>query len=151
MKQPPSLKVFLAEYFPAFIVAFFMVCFSASCTVALASNTYFKGIEDRVFKTSMVLLALSVVVFVSHFLMVRGRAWAVWVVVGLFVACLVTVLPSYGYRPHMFVYSTGLLFPLIGLLILNSKLHREMRAYLAEMRKERVKQRDEARAIKERR
>jgi hypothetical protein len=38
------------------------------------------------------------------------------------------------YPPHLLVYTSAVLFPLFGLLLLNSKRHREMRKKLLEIR-----------------
>ncbi|KQW40991.1 hypothetical protein ASC85_15305 [Pseudomonas sp. Root401] len=58
-------------------------------------------------------------------------------IVAFYVLCFLTVLPSHGYEPHPVVYMTGVLFPLLGLLLLNSKRHREMRSKLLEIRRQR--------------
>jgi hypothetical protein len=74
-----------------------------------------------------------------------------WVFAGLFVACLLCVLPTIGYRPNRFVYAAGLFFPLLGLLLLNSKRHREMRSKLVEVRRQRELSIQAAKASRSRR
>jgi len=44
------------------------------------------------------------------------------------------VLPMMQYDLNMLVYGSAVLFPLLGLLLLNSKRHREMRKKLSEIR-----------------
>ncbi|BBP61769.1 hypothetical protein PHLH4_53590 [Pseudomonas sp. St316] len=70
--------------------------------------------------------------------MIRGRSWGFRVIVAFYVLCFLTVVPTYGYEPHPIVYMTGLLFPLLGLLLLNSKRHREMRSKLVDIRRQRA-------------
>lgn len=58
-----------------------------------------------------------------------------WAIAAFYVVCFLVVLPTYSYRPHMAAYVIGLLFPLLGLLLLNSQRHREMRRQLLEIRR----------------
>ncbi|MGE8097607.1 hypothetical protein [Pseudomonas fluorescens] len=58
-------------------------------------------------------------------------------IVAFYAVCFLTVLSIYGYRPHMAAYVTGLLFPLLGMLLLNSQRHREMCRQLVMLRKKR--------------
>ena len=71
----------------------------------------------------------------SNFLVVRGHAWAVWGMVGFFVMCLLVVLPTLQYHPHWFIYSESLFWPLLGLLLINSKGYRSMVGKLVEVRR----------------
>ena len=48
--------------------------------------------------------------------------------------CLLSVLPAISDQQHPLIYSLSLLFPLLGLLLFNSKRHREMRQKLVEVR-----------------
>ena len=49
-----------------------------------------------------------------------GRTRAVWIVVAQLVISLLVVLFTYPYRSHLFSYTTGILLPLLGLLMLSS-------------------------------
>ena len=53
---------------------------------------------------------------------------------GYLVCCLLFVLPMIQYGLNTLVYGSAVLFPLLGLLLLNSKRHREMRQRLLEIR-----------------
>ncbi|WP_460131865.1 hypothetical protein [Pseudomonas sp. S1_E04] len=134
MVRQVSLKAFLAEYFPAFICAFFLACFSLSAAISLASSTFFRGEPERARYSFVAAVVLGLLLAVSHFVMIRGKTWGVWAIVAFYVVCFLIVLPTYGYRPHMAAYAIGLLFPMLGLLLLNSKRHREMRRQLLEIR-----------------
>jgi len=134
-----SLKGFLARYFPVFMGTILLGCFAGSSLLALASATYWRALEPSVRSDYFGLGALAlVVVLVSANLMIaRGRAWAVWGVASYFLACLAVVLPMIAYGPHQGVYLFAVLVPLLGLLLLNSKRHREMRGKLVEIRRQR--------------
>ncbi|MEA1028941.1 hypothetical protein FHJ31_00870 [Pseudomonas sp. Fig-3] len=150
MDRKHSLNAFLAHYFPTFICAFFLACFAVSASISLVSSTYFRGDPERAKYSFLVALILSLLLALSHFVMIRGRSWGVRAIVVFYLACLFTVLPTYGYKPHPFAYVTGLLFPLLGLLLLNSKRHREMRQKLSELREERMAIRSAVRLQKKR-
>ncbi|WP_445577398.1 DUF1624 domain-containing protein [Pseudomonas sp. E141] len=150
MDRKHSLNAFLAHYFPTFICAFFLACFAVSASISLVSSTYFRGDPERAKYSFLVALILSLLLALSHFVMIRGRSWGVRAIVVFYLACLFTVLPTYGYKPHPFAYVTGWLFPLLGLLLLNSKRHREMRQKLSELREERMAIRSAVRLQKKR-
>jgi len=137
MERQGSLSAFLAQYFPTFICAFFLACFSLSAAISLASSTYFRGDPERARYSFLAAVGLGLLLAFSHFVMIRGRTWGSWVIVAFYAVCFLTVLPTYGYRPHMAAYVTGLLFPLLGMLLLNSQRHREMRRQLVMIRKKR--------------
>jgi hypothetical protein len=82
-----------------------------------------------------VVIAAALFVANSNFLVVRGRAWAVWAMVAFFAVCLLVVLPTLLYRPHWFIYSESLFWPLLGLLLINSKGYRSMVKKLVEVRR----------------
>lgn len=82
-------------------------------------------------------VVIGMVIVHSNYLIVRGWPWCAWVMVALFAACLLTVLPTIQYEPHKFIYAEGLFWPLLGVLLLNSKRHREMRIQLVEIRRQR--------------
>jgi protein-S-isoprenylcysteine O-methyltransferase Ste14 len=137
MDRKYSLSAFLAHYFPTFICAFFLACFAISASISLVSSTYFRGDPERGKYSFIVALVLSLLLALSHFVMIRGWSWGVRAIVVFYLVCFLTVLPTYGYKPHPVAYVTGLLFPMLGLLLLNSKRHREMRTQLVEIRRQR--------------
>lgn len=137
MDRKHSLSAFLSHYFPTFICAFFLACFALSASISLVSSTYFRGDPERAKYSFLIALVLSLLLALSHFFMIRGRSWGARAIVVFYLACFFTVLPTYGYKPNQIAYATGLLFPLLGLLLLNSKRHREMRSKLVEIRHQR--------------
>ncbi|MCP2075930.1 UNVERIFIED_ORG: phosphoglycerol transferase MdoB-like AlkP superfamily enzyme [Pseudomonas lini] len=134
-----SLKSFLARYFPVFMGTILLGCFSGSTLLVLAGTTYWRALEAsvRVDYVGLGTLALVVILVLGNLMIARGRAWAVWWVAGYFLLCLAAVLPMFAYRPHQGVYLFAVLLPLLGLLLLNSKRHREMRSKLIEIRRQR--------------
>jgi len=151
MNRKHSLNAFLARYFPTFICAFFLACFALSASISLASSTYFRGDPERGKYSFLMALLLSLLLSLSHFVMIRGRIWGGRTIVVFYLVCLFTVFPTYGYKPHPVAYVTGLLFPLLGLLLLNSKRHREMRRKLVEIRHQRERIIQSAKASRPRR
>jgi hypothetical protein len=136
MKGFPDMGSFLARYFPVFMGTIFMAIFSGASAVSLAGVTYLRGV-DPVLKSNYsglaILILVAVIVF-GNFMIARGRPWATGLVAGYLGCCLLFVLPMIQYPPHLLVYTSAVLFPLFGLLLLNSKRHREMRKKLLEIR-----------------
>ncbi|ALI06854.1 MULTISPECIES: hypothetical protein [Pseudomonas] len=135
-----SLKSFLARYFPVFMGTILLGCFSGSTLLVLAGATYWRVLEPsaRTDYVGLGTLALVLVLVLGNLLIARGRAWAVWWVAGYFLACLAAVLPTFAYGAHQGVYLFAVLLPLLGLLLLNSKRHREMRSKLVDIRRQRA-------------
>lgn len=79
-------------------------------------------------------IALTLVVVHCNFMIARGRPQWVWPLAVLLGLCFLGVLPAIRDQQHPLIYSLSLLFPLLGLLLLNSKRHREMRQRLLEIR-----------------
>ncbi|NWB97206.1 hypothetical protein HX882_15000 [Pseudomonas gingeri] len=134
-----DLPRFLARYFPTFIGGIFSALFSLACAIPLVAMSYFAEASLGVQATGSVLggAALTMVVVHCNFMVVRGRPQWVWGVVGVLVVCLLGVLPTIEDRPHKVIYALAVLFPLLGLLLLNSKRHREMRSKLVDIRHQR--------------
>lgn len=123
----------------AFLLALFALLDSFFAGVPLASQG----------KLSAIGIAICTMVLVhSNFMVIRGRTGWIWLFVGLFVACLLCV---FSYRPNRIVYAAGLFFPLLGLLLINSKRHREMRSKLVEIRHQRERIIQSAKASRPRR
>ncbi|MCW1246923.1 hypothetical protein OC610_21085 [Pseudomonas sp. SAICEU22] len=148
-----SLKPFLARYFPVFMATILLGCFSGSTLLVLAGTTYWRALEPSA-RTDFIglgTLALVFVLVLGNLMIARGRAWATWWVAGYFLACLAAVLPTFAYGPHQGVYVFAVLLPLLGLLLLNSKRHREMRSKLIEIRHQRERILQSAKASRPRR
>ena len=137
MSELMTLRDFFRQYFLTFMGGVFAAYFSLALAVALAFVTYFRDVPlAQVGLKIMLVGALLILLTVhSNFMMLRGRPSWVWVMVGIYVACLLFVVPMVQFRPHKVLYGLALLFPLLGLLTLNSKVQREMRTKLVEIRR----------------
>ncbi|WP_256575412.1 hypothetical protein [Pseudomonas sp. NFPP28] len=131
-----SLLSFLLRYFPVFMGTIFMAIFSTAMVVVLVDDHYLGRLEPslRTESTGWGLLSLTFFFGVSNFMIARGYRWAAGLFVGYFAFCLMLVVPTIQYRPHTVAFSLGVLFPVLGLLLLNTERHREMRQKLFEVR-----------------
>lgn len=137
MKEPPSINGFLTRYFPVFMGTIFMAIFSGSAAVSMAGVTYLRGVDPALkssYSGAAILVLVAVLVFGSV-MIARGYRWATRLVAGYLVCCLLFVLPMIQYGINTLVYGSAVLFPLLGLLLLNSRRHREMRQRLLEVRR----------------
>lgn len=125
---------FLVRYFPSFISSIFMCVFSIALATVQVFQTHFG--HDPLWTSYMVmfLLGASTVLTLSGFMLSRGRLWATWILVAILVACLLAVVSSVPVRTqavHLVTYMLSLMFPLLGLLSLNSERSRELRRQFA--------------------
>ena len=137
MNGVPSLQPFLLEHFPSFLGVIPSGCLGGSGAISLAAATYFADVPMATNATVSWFVVIFAALFVvnSNFLVVRGHAWAVRGMVGFFVVCLLVVLPTLQFHPHWFIYSESLFWPLLGLLLINSKGYRAMVTKLVEVRR----------------
>ncbi|KFF44455.1 hypothetical protein JH25_11925 [Pseudomonas sp. BRG-100] len=136
MKEPPSINRFLARYFPVFMGTIFMAIFSGSAAVSMAGVTYLRGVDPALkanYSVGAILVLVAVLVF-GNVMIARGYPWATRLVAAYLGACLLFALPMIQYDLNKLVYGSAVLFPLLGLLLLNSKRHREMRKKLSGIR-----------------
>jgi uncharacterized membrane protein len=148
-----SLPRFLAHYFPTFIGGIFAALFSLACAIPLMAASYFAGasVGEQATWSMVGGAAVTMVVVHCNFMVVRGKPQWVWGLVGVLVLCLLGVLPTIVDHPHKVIYVLAVLFPLLGLLLLNSKRHREMRNRLVEIRHERQRIKQSFKASRRRR
>ncbi|WP_339497501.1 MULTISPECIES: hypothetical protein [unclassified Pseudomonas] len=137
MKELPGIRSFLTQYFPVFMGAIFAAVFSLVFAVPLIFDSYFPRLpmDDNLKYSFLGGLALTWGIVHCNFMIVRGRPQWVWPLVSLLALCVVAVLPTIAFGPNPLSYGLSLLFPLLGLLLLNSKRHREMRQKLVEVRR----------------
>lgn len=133
----PDLQPFMQRYFSRFMAANFLSLYAFAATFWLVWHTYCRVCaRETVFPVSFFTL---IIIFVTaHAAVVRGRNWGAWLVAMFCVGSIIITLPTYTYRPHMFIYSSALLTGLLALLVLNSTKYREMRAQLFEYRQKRI-------------
>ncbi|WP_017479199.1 hypothetical protein [Pseudomonas sp. PAMC 26793] len=131
-----SLRPFLARYLPVLMAGIYVAFVGGTATVSLAGSTYFRAVPLEVGARVEfgVCMALSMVITLSNFMVLYGRSKWVWALVVYFIVCLLTALPTIQFSPNKFIYAESLFWPLLGLLILNSRRHREMRGKFLELR-----------------
>ncbi|MGY2226751.1 hypothetical protein ACW9IK_28995 [Pseudomonas gingeri] len=134
-----SLPRFLAQYFPTFIGGIFAALVAISCGVPLVGDHFFPdtSLDGQATGMFVAVLVLALLVVHCNFLIVRGRPQWVWGLVLVFALCFLSVLPTITSHPHRFIYALAVLAPLVGLLLLNSRRHREMRHRLVAIRHQR--------------
>jgi hypothetical protein len=127
--RPSEFLLFLRHSFPTFIGGIFLALFSLVTAELLVLDAYFRDVALQACTMWLfgVLGGMTVVISICHFFLVYGRPQWVWSVVAVFLGCLLAVLPTIEHRPHKLLYILGVLFPLLGLLNLNSNRHREFR------------------------
>ena len=137
MKFLVPLRPFLVRNFPVFIGVIFSGFFGSTAVVVLVENYYLPSLSNAAAENACVVLAL----FITHcnFMIAYGRPKWAWGMYALFIACLLVALPGYKFSPHPFIYAECFFWPLLGLLMLRSKRHQEMRAAYVEVRHMRVK------------
>ncbi|MDI3205237.1 hypothetical protein [Pseudomonas shahriarae] len=136
MNEIPSIRSFLSQYFPVFMGGIFASIFTLVFAVPLFFDSYFQDLpmEDNAKYSFLGGIALTLVVVHCNFMIARGRPQWVWPLAVLLGLCFLGVLPAIRDQQHPLIYSLSLLFPLLGLLLLNSQRHREMRQRLLEIR-----------------
>ncbi len=130
----------LARYYPVFIGVVLCSCLAIGTAVAVIGFSYLGDVALKPIKGPALLgggTLVGLIVFLAHFIMVRGRLAAMWVIVAVLLGCLCTGVPSYLYQPPLGVYAVAVLSPLVGLLLLNSRRHREMRQHWLMLRRQR--------------
>jgi hypothetical protein len=134
--RPSEFLLSPQHYFPTFMGGMFLSLFSLVTAELLVLDAYFTDVPVEVSAIWLfaVLTGVTVLICICHFSMVYGRPHWVWVVVAVFLGCLMAVLPTIEHRPHKVLYISGVLFPLLGLLTLNSNRHRELRKVVVVVR-----------------
>lgn len=131
-----SFASFLLRYLPAFMGTIIMAIFSAAMVIFLIDATYLSGHDPlrKIQLSSAGLLSLTTLLVFSNVMIARGHRWATGLLGAYFGVCLMLVVPAIQFNPHIAGYSSGIVFPILGLLLLNTRRHREMRQKLYEHR-----------------
>ena len=130
------VRPFLLRFFPVFIGAIFMGILGGTAVVSLLEHYYPRtapgALSASAAENACVVLALFITL--CNFMIAYGRPIWVWGMYGLFIACLLFALAAFRFSPHPFIYAESVVWPLLGLVLLSSKRHREMRAQCVELR-----------------
>ena len=113
--------------------------FSIALAGLLVLVTYLSGAPDDTTLRNWFFsgLAITVVFGIAKARVLYGHIHWVWIHVGIYSICFLASLVSIIYAPNIYLYSTALLGPLTGLLILNSHRCRELRHKMVEIRHKR--------------
>ncbi len=135
-----TLRERIVRYMPVFMGVVFMGCFSLAAVVSLAGDALFSDVplHKRAIYSWLGCLALGFfVVQTNVFILFGRRRWAA--VMGVyFVSCISLMVFSFGANESRVLMGLSLLWPLLGLLMLNSQRHREMREHFAWLRSQRL-------------
>lgn len=139
--RPVEHLLFMRRYFPVFMAGIFAAKFSIVFVLVLYMEAFYRPLRSGGDVKWLFGCGLVAVVYmcVCHFFLVWGRVLWVWGVVLLFVVCLCAALPVIEYRPIKVLYFLAVLSPLMGLLVLNSNRHREMRKVMVIVRYKRAR------------
>ena len=138
MNQGLDFLTILRRHFPIFISAFYLALFALAISLYLLLELYLPAKADFGFYMVMTNIGMSIYLCLANFLVIRGRPWAVWLIVAAMVVCILVVIGHWGRRAPDLLYSIGLLLPLATLLTLNSKRYRVMLAAMVEVRGQRA-------------
>ncbi|MHC6223464.1 hypothetical protein ACYU03_01525 [Pseudomonas sp. X10] len=137
MSANGDFGAFMARYFPTFILGFFASLFAVALAVTLWVDAHWRNHPDNPLYSVVLMGGLVLVLCLGHFLMIRGFAWSVRVVVGVLVLSLLMALSLFGTGLTALLLGFAVLLPLLAFLVLNGKRHREMRERLVALRQAR--------------
>ena len=138
MKQGLDFLSILRRHFPVFIAAFFLALFSLAVSQILLLEVYPPSLDDYGIYMMLGSMGISLYLCGANLLVIRGRPWAVSLIVAAMVVCILVVIGHWGRRTPDLLCSIGLLLPLATLLTLNSKRYRTMLAAMVEVRGQRA-------------
>lgn len=138
MKQGLDFLSILRRHFPVFIAAFFLALFSMAISQIVLLEVYPPSLDDYGIYMMLGSCGISLYLCAANLLVIRGRPWAVWLIVTAMVACMLVIIAHWGRRAPDLLYSIGLLLSLSTLLTLNSKRYRAMLAAMVEVRGQRA-------------
>lgn len=150
MNQGLDFLTILRRHFPIFICAFFLALFSMAVSQILLLEVYPPSLEDYGIYMMLGSCGISLYLCAANLLVIRGRPWAVWLIVVAMAACILIIIGHWGRRAPDLLYSIGLLLSLGTLLTLNSKRYRTMLTAMVEVRGQRAAWRDRYRKARQR-
>ncbi|WP_395502257.1 hypothetical protein [Ectopseudomonas mendocina] len=138
MKQGLDFLSILRRHFPVFIAAFFLALFSMAISQIVLLEVYPPSLDDYGIYMMLGSCGISLYLCATNLLVIRGRPWAVWLIVAAMVVCMLVIITHWGRRAPDLLYSIGLLLSLSTLLTLNSKRYRAMVAAMVAVRGQRA-------------
>jgi len=150
VNQGLDFLTILRRHFSIFICAFFLALFSMAVSQILLLEVYPPSLEDYGIYMMLGSCGISLYLCAANLLVIRGRPWAVWLIVAAMATCILVVVGHWGRRAPDLLYSIGLLLPLATLLTLNSKRYRNMLTAMVEVRGQRAAWRERYRKARQR-
>lgn len=138
MRPGLDFLTILRRHFPIFIGAFYLALFALAISLYLLLELYPPARADYGAYMVLANLGMSVYLCAANFLVIRGRPWAVWLIVAAMAACMLVIIGHWGRRAPELLYFIGLLLSLSTLLTLNSKGYRTMLTAMVEVRGQRA-------------
>lgn len=151
VKHGLDFLTILRRHFPIFIGAFYLTLFALVISLYLLLELYLPTRADYSAYMVMSNLGMSIYLCTVNFMIIRGRPWAVWLIVVAMAACTLVIIGHWGSRAPNVLYSTGLILPLATLLTLNSKRYRDMLIAMVEVGAQRAAWRRHNRKLQSRR
>lgn len=137
MMKPGEFQGFMRQYFPTFVLGFFICVVAAALSLVLWVDEHWFNHPDNPLYTMVFSAALIVPLCIGHFAMIRGHAWAMWAVLPVPVVALLLALSLFGSGLPAVLLAIVVALALLALLVFNSARHREMRRRLVELRRQR--------------
>lgn len=123
---------FLIRYFPVFIGVIFSGIYSSAVVVVMVENYYLPSLSNAAAERAGVVLVLFITL--CNVMIAYGFPKGAWGMYGFFIACLLVAVPGFLFFPIPVFYVDCVFSSVLGLLLLRSKRHQEMRAKYLELR-----------------
>jgi len=121
-----QMWAFIRRFYPCLIGTYLLALFATAMATLSVINTYFlKHAYESELAMSMLAVG-TLAITLGTFILIRGRTWAVWIIVVLLFVCFLATLSTYGRSSHMLLFVASLAASLLGLLIINSRPYRQM-------------------------
>ena len=134
MMTPADFQAFMRRYFTTFLLGFFMCVISAALSSGQWIDSHWRHHPDNPSYTLLASALSTLLLCGGHLAMVRGRIWAMWLVLPVPAVALLMTLSLVGSGLNAVLLAIMLVLPLLALLVFNSGRHREMRRRLIELR-----------------
>ena len=141
MNQGLDFLTILRQHFLIFISAFYLALFTLAISMILLLEVYPPSQQQYGVYMMSSSAGIAIYLCMANLLIIRGRPWAVWLIVAAIVVCILVVVGHWGRRAPDLLYSIGLLLSLATLLTLNSKRYRTMLGAMVEVRGQRIARR----------
>lgn len=127
-----TARPFSNSVFPVFIGVIFSGIYSSAVVVVMVENYFLPSLSNVAAEGIGVVLALFITL--CNVMIAYGFPRGAWGMYSLFIACLLVAAPGFIFLPIPVFYVDCIFSSVLGLLLLSSKRHQEMRAKYVELR-----------------